>query len=361
MIEFEQQEEEAPAGLPAWLATFADLMSLLMCFFVLLLSFSELDVQKYKQVAGSMKDAFGVQNEVNVKDIPKGTSIIAREFSPARPDDPTVENVVRQKTVDSNRNTLDTRTKEQGEAEKGKGEGEIDKGDKGEGQGEGEGGDQQAPKEELSEEEKKIEDARKALIEQLKKLIQQTENDAKRIAKALDEEIKAGKVEVNNAGRNITIRILEQGSFPSGSATINPAFVPVLDKIRFLLKDVGGKIAVEGHTDNIPIATRQFRSNWDLSTARALSVNHELQKNRVVDHKRFRVTGYGDTKPVAKNDSSSNRAQNRRVELIIRQGLDSNVSKDLKTLQQGANSFIQSLQIDDGISQEDITALEDLL
>ncbi|MCV6605027.1 MAG: type VI secretion system protein TssL, partial [Porticoccaceae bacterium] len=89
MIEFEQADDDAPAGLPAWLATFADLMSLLMCFFVLLLSFSEMDVQKYKQVAGSMKDAFGVQNEINVKDIPKGTSIIAREFSPARPDDPT--------------------------------------------------------------------------------------------------------------------------------------------------------------------------------------------------------------------------------------------------------------------------------
>ena len=54
------------------MATFADLMSLLMCFFVLLLSFSEMDVQKYKQIAGSMKDAFGVQNEIKVKDIPKG-------------------------------------------------------------------------------------------------------------------------------------------------------------------------------------------------------------------------------------------------------------------------------------------------
>ena len=79
-------EEEAPAGLPAWMGTFADLMSLLMCFFVLLLSFSEMDVLKYKQLAGSMRDAFGVQREINVKDIPKGTSIIAKEFSPGRPE-----------------------------------------------------------------------------------------------------------------------------------------------------------------------------------------------------------------------------------------------------------------------------------
>ena len=67
------------------MGTFADLMALLMCFFVLLLSFSEMDVQKYKQVAGSMAAAFGVQNKVQAKDIPKGTSVIAQEFSPGKP------------------------------------------------------------------------------------------------------------------------------------------------------------------------------------------------------------------------------------------------------------------------------------
>ena len=74
-----------PPGLPPWMGTFADLMSLLMCFFVLLLSFSEMDVLKFKQIAGSMKFAFGVQNKIEVKDIPKGTSIIAQEFRPGKP------------------------------------------------------------------------------------------------------------------------------------------------------------------------------------------------------------------------------------------------------------------------------------
>ena len=68
----------------AWVMTFADLMSLLMCFFVLLLSFSEMDALKFKRLAGSMNEAFGVQNTLNVTDIPKGTSIIAQEFSPGR-------------------------------------------------------------------------------------------------------------------------------------------------------------------------------------------------------------------------------------------------------------------------------------
>ena len=74
-----------PPGLPAWMGTFADLMSLLMCFFVLLLAFSEMDVLKFKQIAGSMKFAFGVQNKIEVKDIPKGTSVIAMEFRPGKP------------------------------------------------------------------------------------------------------------------------------------------------------------------------------------------------------------------------------------------------------------------------------------
>lgn len=100
-----------PAGLPGWLATFGDLMSLLMCFFVLLLSFSEMDVLKFKQLAGSMREAFGVQNQIKVEDIPKGTSIIAQEFSPGRPE-PTPLNEIRQMTVNNDMNTLDVRSKE---------------------------------------------------------------------------------------------------------------------------------------------------------------------------------------------------------------------------------------------------------
>ncbi|MEL0068982.1 MAG: flagellar motor protein MotB, partial [Gammaproteobacteria bacterium] len=101
-----EEKKCPPEGLPAYFSTFADLMALLMCFFVLLLAFSELDVRKYKQVAGSMKDAFGVQNQVDAKDIPKGTSVIAREFSPGRPS-PTLINVVQQQTIDTDRQTLD--------------------------------------------------------------------------------------------------------------------------------------------------------------------------------------------------------------------------------------------------------------
>lgn len=99
------------AGAPAWMATFSDLMSLLMCFFVLLLSFSEMDVLKFKQLAGAMREAFGVQMQIKVEDIPKGTSIIAQEFSPGRPE-PTPLNEVRQMTINNDMNTLDVRSRE---------------------------------------------------------------------------------------------------------------------------------------------------------------------------------------------------------------------------------------------------------
>jgi len=103
--------KQESAGVPAWVMTFADLMTLLMCFFVLLLAFSEMDVSKFKQLSGSMKEAFGVQSDIQVKTIPKGTSVVAQEFSPGKPE-PTAINTVRQFTIDSNRNTLDALSRE---------------------------------------------------------------------------------------------------------------------------------------------------------------------------------------------------------------------------------------------------------
>ena len=104
-----------PPGLPAYMGTFADLMALLMCFFVLLLSFSEMDVLKFKQIAGSMQYAFGVQNKIEVKDIPKGTSVIAMEFRPGRPD-PTPIDTIQQQTVEMTQQMLNFQAGKEDEA-----------------------------------------------------------------------------------------------------------------------------------------------------------------------------------------------------------------------------------------------------
>jgi len=315
---------ECPAGIPAWMATFADLMSLLMCFFVLLLSFSEMDLLKYKQLAGSMRNAFGVQNQINVKDIPKGTSIVAQEFSPGKPE-PTPINEIRQSTTDVTKNTLDIKVDDTGTNETGLG---FDR------------------RQEIPDAVKTAESAKDLIISKLNALIEETENDARKLAKELKKEISSGKVDVETRGRRIIIRVREQGSFPSGSAELRRQFVPVMASVRKVLTTVKGKISVEGHTDSVPIATHVFRSNWDLSSARALSVAHELFKGGTLDSNRFMVTGFADAKPLKANDNEENRARNRRVEIVIQQPLEKEDNEDVKLLQQLDPSYFKGLNLD---------------
>jgi chemotaxis protein MotB len=266
-------------------------MSLLMCFFVLLLSFSEMDVLKFKQLAGSMREAFGVQNQIKVEDIPKGTSIIAQEFSPGRPE-PTPLNEVRQMTVNNDMNTLDIRSKE---------------------------GESDSPDKEAGEEK-----------ELQKQQEQEAKEEAVEFAAALAEEIGDGSVEVETDGKKIIIRIKEKGSFDSGSAELKFESIPVLAKIRDVLLDVKGNVAIEGHSDNIPYAGRDFESNWDLSVARALAVAHELYGDPRIDQSRFRVIGYADTKALVPNTTRENRIKNRRVEIIVTKGKDKESLEKIK-------------------------------
>lgn len=292
MSDEEHECPPCPAGLPGWLATFADLMSLLMCFFVLLLSFSEMDVLKFKQLAGSMREAFGVQNQIKVEDVPKGTSIITQEFSPGRPE-PTPLNEVRQMTVNNDMNTLDIRSIE--------GENEIQ--------------DKEASQE-FEEMQKEIE--------------QQAEEEAVEFAAALAKEIGQGSIEVESEGSKIIIRLKEQGSFDSGRAELKFEAIPVLAKIRDMLLTVKGKVAIEGHTDNVPYKGRRFESNWDLSTERALAVAHELFGDPRIKQNRFRILGYADTKQLTPNETRSQRARNRRVEIVIQKGDDKELLKRLR-------------------------------
>lgn len=290
-----EEEPDCPEcieGLPAYMGTFADLMSLLLCFFVLLLSFAEMDVIKFKQLAGSLKNAFGVQLEVKADAIPMGTSIIAQEFSPARPE-PTPINEVKQKVDSIPEHTLEVLCKPD-DAELNE---QTDTG---------------------SPSTINYVDKSQADIEREQK-IQETEADAQQVASVLREEISKGTVEIETEEETITIRIKDQGSFESGSAELNYDFIPVIDLIRDVLIGIQGSISVDGNTDNVPIDSRQFRSNWQLSSARAISVAEELFSTGQLDQSRFAVTGYADTRPLVPNDTASNRATNRRVEIVIKQ------------------------------------------
>ena len=295
MEEVEESKEEG--GGAGWVMTFADLMSLLMCFFVLLLSFSEMDVLKFKRLAGSMSEAFGVQAQVRANDPPKGTSIIAQEFSPGTPR-PTPLNEIWQKTTDESRNSLDVACQDMGSSNT------------------GESGDAE----------------QMVVVDKIQDLVGETEQEAIDLATALSKEIAAGVLEIETAGRRIILRIKEHGSFPSGTADLSANFKPVLKIIRQQLRDMDGRIIVEGHTDDDPINTPRFRSNWALSSARAVSVAHGLFEDPELDQERFTITGFADTKPLVSNTNAAGKARNRRVEVVIHQGLGADVKNDLEIL-----------------------------
>ncbi|NKB38117.1 MAG: OmpA family protein [Gammaproteobacteria bacterium] len=317
-------KKEADAGAPAWVMTFADLMSLLMCFFVLLLSFSEMDLNKYKQVAGSMKNAFGVQRQIKTMAMPKGTSVIAREFSPGRPS-PTPLNVIRQNSIDDTKQTLeftDVTTK-------------LEDGDDDTSGLDGDGSLEapiQRPTEAEQVSQLKEMGIDEELLENYSQALDtdpQTAEDAQKLLKALEDEVRKGLIEIVSEGKKILVRIREKGSFPSGSASFRVDFLPVIVKLRTELKSIEGQLRIAGHTDNVPINTVRFRSNWELSASRSVTVAHELLKSTDIDQKRFVVEGHGDAHPIAPNDTAGNRALNRRVELTIVQGEDEEKSRVL--------------------------------
>ncbi len=279
----EDEGDENPPGAPLWMATFADLMSLLVCFFVLIISMSEIDVIRYKKVAGSMKDAFGVQQDIVTYDIPKGTSIIALEFSPGKPE-PTIKKVIQQDTVDPTRPSLKI----------GNPDNPIEV--------------QPETLQKLLEEEEERQEQR-----------QQTEADAAVLTELLEEEINEGKIDVETDGPTIIIKIRERGSFTSGSADLDPGFLPTLDTIGTALGEISGEIVVEGHTDNIPINSVKFPSNFALSAGRAVSVTSVFLNDPNISMDRLSLRGYGEVRPEDTNATRAGRARNRRVEIKINQ------------------------------------------
>lgn len=258
--------EEEKAGIPAWVVTFADLMSLLMCFFVLLLSFSEIDAQKFKQIAGELSKAFGVQREVPVLEVPMGTSPIFDQFSPAPPE-PTVVNEVKQTTTD-----------QQPELETLKSPTDVA--------------------------------VESAIQEELEKTLEQ-------VRSVLETAIEDGRVNLIQDNHRIIVRVEEKGAFPSGSADLTWEFEGLLLEMADILVQIPGKLTIEGHTDDVPIRTQRFYSNWDLSAARAAAVANALLAEGNLKPARLAVTGLAYTEPRVPNTSSENRAKNRRVEIII--------------------------------------------
>ena len=133
----------------------------------------------------------------------------------------------------------------------------------------------------------------------------------------LKEEIRKHNVRITEDSRGLTVSLAESGFFEPGSAVMGPKALAVIDRIAATIAPLPGGIRVEGHTDKTPIHTAQFPSNWELSTARATFLLQYLISQGTISPPRMSAVGYGEYRPVASNETPEGRAANRRVDLVV--------------------------------------------
>ena len=236
-----------------WLVSYADFITLLFAFFVVMFASSQTDKAKAKQVSDSVKEALengGVTSAV--KEILGGT-------------------------VD----------------EKGKGNAQM----------KGPGGARKADKD---PEQKPPAPAVAELLPSLQYLSHE-----------LEDEIKTGKIQMRMEPRGLVISLQEAAFFPSGGDAVDPQSLPSIAKVASALRDLPNPVRLEGHTDSVPIHTARFRNNWELSAARSITMLEVLSAKFEIPPARFAVAGYADTSPVASNENAEGRARNRRVDIVI--------------------------------------------
>lgn len=133
----------------------------------------------------------------------------------------------------------------------------------------------------------------------------------------LDQAIRDGRVTVELERRGLVISIKEAGSFATGSAELSPATRQLIAEVAASIRSIGNAVRIEGHTDDVPIHTVRYASNWELSTARATNVVAYLIQEQGIEPVRLSAAGYSEFHPRAPNDSAANRARNRRVDIVI--------------------------------------------
>jgi chemotaxis protein MotB len=170
-----------------------------------------------------------------------------------------------------------------------------------------------------------LEQERLAKEEEIKRLTRTQEE----LSKSLQEEISKGNITIQQVRDRLTINMVDRVLFDSGHAQVKPAGVQVLKQVADVLNKITDKqIRIEGHTDNVPISSKlqdRFKTNWELSTARATTVVRYLIDQGGVDRQYLSAVGYADTHPLASNDTEEGRSSNRRIEIVL-------YPKDLKEI-----------------------------
>lgn len=236
-----------------WLIPYADLLTLLLALFIVLFASSQVDIKKFDQLAQSLNVALN-----------GGVSFFENP-SPVQIPETTPQTTLPEK-----------------------------------------------------EEQKKQESEREK--QQREKFQQETEN-LKKLQQSLEAYIKENKLtdklQTKLTDLGLMITILDNALFASGSADVRPDARKLATEISGMLEQFPRQVIVSGHTDNIPIHTREFPSNWDLSSKRALNFMKILLENSTLDPRKFSATGFGEYHPIAPNTTPEGRAKNRRVEVSI--------------------------------------------
>ena len=142
------------------------------------------------------------------------------------------------------------------------------------------------------------------------------EEKIKEIKEYIEQNQISDQVQVSVTEDGISVRMLETIMFDLGKADLKSTAHPILNKVAELIRNWPNQVRIEGHTDNLPIATAEFPSNWYLASARSINVIHYFEKIGI-DSKKMKSQSYGEVKPLLPNDSEKNRAKNRRVEIFL--------------------------------------------
>lgn len=260
-----KRQEDPPQGGAAWMNTFADLMNLLLCFFVMLFAMSTVDAEKFEQIAASLSSSFSI--------LPDGGSAMG--------DGKLVSNGIAQL------NNLSVYSNNMG---------------------------QQAEKTESQD----------AIDEVEQKKLEQSEQMAEDIEETLTQSQVIEAVEIDYTSQYVVLTLNGALLFDSGKAQIRPESQAVVDSIGEMLQGYTNNIIeIEGHTDNVPIHTAKYKNNNELSSARALAVAEYYIENKGLDPSKLKYSGRGEYVPAADNATAEGRAQNRRVEIKVYNELSS--------------------------------------
>ena len=155
------------------------------------------------------------------------------------------------------------------------------------------------------------------LLDSAKAALTELTPSLKSLTNALEEEIKQGKVSINLEPRGLVVSLKEAAFFPPAGDVIKPSAYPIIGKIAASAGKLRNRVLLEGHTDAMPISNDRFRSNWDLSAARAIAMLNLLSGRFELPAGRLSVAGYADTVPLADNATAEGRQQNRRVDVVF--------------------------------------------